>query len=947
MIRCSLLTQWTTLCAAILLAACTSVEREPEQPGPTSEHLEALAQPVKSPNDDRNYRYLTLPNDLQVLLIEDAQADKSATSLSVFRGLYSDPEQHLGMAHFLEHMLFLGTEKYPETDAYESYIATHGGTYNAYTSSDHTNYFFDIEPGHLFHALDMFSQFFIAPLFTADYVEREKNAVNSEYQLQIKDDGWRGQAVRRVWMNPEHPASRFTVGSLETLADTTRDDLIEFYERYYSSDQMALVILSNYPLDDLEAEVRTLFGPIPNRRIGASATPPQLIARDLLPSQLTFQNLKNTRRLSFNFPIPPLDDYYATKPVRYIAELIADEGAGSLHALLKDRGLIESLYGGPDRLDTSNALLSISMELTELGASRMDEIENALFAYIELLRTQGVDAWRYEEQANLAELSFRFQEKAQPIRTVMRLSANLRLYDALDVLRAPSMMEGFNRADIERFLAYLTPSNLIVEVSGPDVDTDTSEPWFNVPYRITPIDKRTQPVSAVEGIALPQRNDYVPEDLSLISTERHFAEVQETRSPAPALGLWLASDTEFGTPRGTVRLVVHVDDGLRTPEDSVRALIYARLVEDRLNARAYPAQIAGFQYRVRAGGTGFDITVSGYADKLYKLFADVVEAMTELKIQPDRLELYKESLGKDFANFNRERPYSQALASVRHLLVSTAWPPGILAAALQDVSVDDLRRWRQRRLEAVAATLFLHGNLTAEDLAAFADLVASKMHLSEVTVVDPTTRLLNETYTYELDIDHDDATFVMYLQGARTSYEERARVGLLAQILRTPYFNSLRTEQQLGYIVSVMPVVIRTQPGLAFLVQSPVASPAQIETATFAFIHAQIAELQEMPDAALEEHKNGFIARLTERDANLYTRSRRLWSDFDLGIYSFDSREQIAAEVAEITRAELITTFQKLVDPHAGNRLTVFSRGQYDAGISSGSPIDDIETFKR
>ena len=130
-------------------------------------------------------------------------------------GSLANPAQYEGLAHFLEHMLFLGTEKFPDPAEYQTFINTHGGQRNAYTAMDHTNYFFEIQPTQLEGALDRFSQFFIAPLFNADYVMREREAVEGEYRMQKKADGWRGQAARRLTYNPDHPASQFSIGNLE------------------------------------------------------------------------------------------------------------------------------------------------------------------------------------------------------------------------------------------------------------------------------------------------------------------------------------------------------------------------------------------------------------------------------------------------------------------------------------------------------------------------------------------------------------------------------------------------------------------------------------------------------------------------------------------------------------------------------------------------------------
>ena len=105
----------------------------------------AFAEPIQSPNDLRAYESLHLENGLQVLLISDPHTDKAAAALDVNVGSSSDPKGREGLAHFLEHMLFLGTEKYPRAGEYQEYIAAHGGGHNAYTAFENTNYFFDID----------------------------------------------------------------------------------------------------------------------------------------------------------------------------------------------------------------------------------------------------------------------------------------------------------------------------------------------------------------------------------------------------------------------------------------------------------------------------------------------------------------------------------------------------------------------------------------------------------------------------------------------------------------------------------------------------------------------------------------------------------------------------------------------------------------------------------
>ena len=152
------------------------------------------------------------------------------------------------MAHFLEHMLFLGTCTYPKPGEYQQFMSRHGGSNNAWTGTEFTNFFFEIDNGFFEAGLDRFSQFFICPTFDPEWVDKERNAVDSEYRLKLQDDVRRSYQVHKETVNPAHPFAKFSVGNLDTLADLPgrdlRSDLIRFYETHYSADRMALVIIS-------------------------------------------------------------------------------------------------------------------------------------------------------------------------------------------------------------------------------------------------------------------------------------------------------------------------------------------------------------------------------------------------------------------------------------------------------------------------------------------------------------------------------------------------------------------------------------------------------------------------------------------------------------------------------------------------------------------------------
>jgi len=124
---------------------------------------------IVPPLDDNQYLAYTLDNGMRILLCSDPSTNEAAVAMDVHVGACADPVQVPGMAHFHEHMLFLGTKSYPQEDSFESFLSTNGGSSNAYTDSLDTVYFFDMAvdaDARFAEGLKRFGSFFSEPLFT-------------------------------------------------------------------------------------------------------------------------------------------------------------------------------------------------------------------------------------------------------------------------------------------------------------------------------------------------------------------------------------------------------------------------------------------------------------------------------------------------------------------------------------------------------------------------------------------------------------------------------------------------------------------------------------------------------------------------------------------------------------------------------------------------------------
>lgn len=221
--------------------------------------------------DTRQYQAIRLDNDMVVLLVSDPQAVKSLSALVVPVGSLQDPADHQGLAHFLEHMTLMGSQKYPQPDSLAEFLKLHGGSHNASTAPYRTAFYLEVENDALDGAVDRLADAIAAPLLDKKYADRERNAVNAELTMARTRDGMRMAQVSAETINPAHPAAHFSGGNLETLSDKpgspVLDALHTFRDSWYSANLMKAVIYSNKPLPALARMAADTFGRVPNRQI--------------------------------------------------------------------------------------------------------------------------------------------------------------------------------------------------------------------------------------------------------------------------------------------------------------------------------------------------------------------------------------------------------------------------------------------------------------------------------------------------------------------------------------------------------------------------------------------------------------------------------------------------------------------------------------------------------
>ncbi len=200
-------------------------------------------------NDNRDIRGIILPNKIKMVLISDPDINKSICTVGVGAGYLQDEFE--GTAHFLEHLLFMGNEKYPEQNEYSEYITTCGGSYNAFTTDYTTVYYLELDSSFLKKGIDMLSWFFNKPLLDMKHIKSESEIINSEHEKNLLNDHWIIDDLFKHFFNEKSKFRKFGTGSTESLKGITKEDIFNFYNKYYTTCNICVCIIDSKSLDQM------------------------------------------------------------------------------------------------------------------------------------------------------------------------------------------------------------------------------------------------------------------------------------------------------------------------------------------------------------------------------------------------------------------------------------------------------------------------------------------------------------------------------------------------------------------------------------------------------------------------------------------------------------------------------------------------------------------------
>src|SRR3954471_14215776 len=236
----------------------------------------------------------TLPNGVTVLLKRDSAAPVSSVQVWVKTGsIHEGASLGAGLSHYLEHMLFKGTDRRAGREI-SATVQAHGGYINAYTTFDRTVYYIDLPSEHTNVAIDLLADAVLHSTLPAEEVTKEKNVILREIAM-TKDD-----PDNRLWdalfssAFREHPFRQPIIGHQDVFSAVTREDLVAYYRSRYVPNNLVVVIVGDIDVAATRAAVEQHFGAAPRSRLApilVPAEPLQLAPR----AEHRFEDVELTR----------------------------------------------------------------------------------------------------------------------------------------------------------------------------------------------------------------------------------------------------------------------------------------------------------------------------------------------------------------------------------------------------------------------------------------------------------------------------------------------------------------------------------------------------------------------------------------------------------------------------------------------------------------------------
>ena len=536
---------------------------------------------------------------------------------------------------------------------------------------------------------------------------------------------------------------------------------------------------------------------------------------------------------------------------------------------------------------------------------------------------------------------------------MQRLASRQHYYKPENLLNAAWHFGEFQPKIIKKVLQKITPNNLILVYASPqEISNAKTEKWYQTKYRSQIIS--TKEISywknqTENNFDLPLANDFIlTKEPGFYSSQKKGIEQKIFSIPTnKKYQIHYVENNQFQVPKVKIFLRFTIPTAYSNPERAMLAKIFAWLIKDALNESLYPAYLLDYSFQIHAVEKGFNVTLEGYPEKMELFFSTILQAIAKQSFSKDRFAIAKQKITEERQNLEFAPSYRIALYEFFQLTQKPLWHNQEYLDILQKIKFRDIRSFRKNILRSMQFKLFAFGNLNEELVSKLFNTAKTKLSFRSISE-PPAKKILNisdgEKYFFQKSVKDVNSTIVLAYQHPNRNLATAVRMKLLETMMKDDFYDFIRTNKQLGYLVWSNYSGILESNAFLFVVQSPNAEASVLREEIENFLNSFQKTVQKLSQKEFDSLTQSLQEVYDLKPDNFNATSHYYYSAIKNKDYNLQLKENFKSNLAKVSLDDFKQFYEKLfLDDKTTRKILVQTIG---SNIKNHEPAQNFTPIK-
>lgn len=841
-------------------------------------------------NELRQFTRFNLKNNIPIVYIKDDKLEKPLFYLAVSVGYFSDPIELPGLAHFLEHLVFMGSEKFPKENHFNDILAKYQGMTNAYTDTDKTVYYFNCLSSGFEEIIDIFYNLIKSPILSKSSQEREVLAVDSEHEKNILNDMWRLFRLIGLTSKENHPLYKFGTGNAETLNNEKAiKEVKEFHKEFYHKNNFYICLADNKEKEYYENYLNKNFGELQTEKTKNIYKLEKPFKDNNKMYYLPSENNNKKLNLIWNLPKLELNE----NPIGLINELSTNMETNTLQKKLIELDYIKSIKFNIDDIKDDYMIIILTINLTENGIQNISKILSIINNYLHFLEKQNIDNLIQEYQKKNI-INFNYEANDDSMELLSDIIVNM--FETNEPLFYNYDFSNINQKNYINILKELQKDCNKILILPEEKFNKTnlikkemkSEKYYKMDYYIL---KNLKLEDIKLNFEIPKNNKYLLEPILIENNLLTKLEIEGNN--------YFRFNQDWKTPM--VYSTVLIDYPYFEKDFlSIQQLLY--VLSYQIKEKFYDALLLGYSISITPNSSKnlLLLNVSGYNSKVNDLIKDILENIKELPNLEKYINLVNIEYKQILEKYKTKSPFHLITDLFKNEILPNYKTDSELLENYQELSIKKYYNLINKILEG-NKNFYLYGNYKKKLL--------SKNNFN--LVIKP-NKIPNNLEMKHPNPKEKNRGIIKFYNLGKYQVRTQVLIKLINSKMSDDFFDILRTNHQVGYLVKQYYRNLNNELYLCQHIQTQ-KDLSQVEELIDNFNKDFIINFSKLTDLEFNEIKENVKKDILKPNENM---EEQYYDDLDEILTNkllFNRKELLAKEIDKIKFDELMEFLKKIL----------------------------------